>query len=239
MNNLSFEYSYKSSKKSKKISIKITRDNQVVVTAPKLTPKFVVTNFIKKQQNWIVKTIETNKQKAKTAPNFNSKKSVTIFDKKYYKHIEFSSKIKTGIYIQDNKIIYNPLTIPIIKTNADEVKWQNKFTKKLDTFLKKTASNYIIPRTHQLGKLMGQKFNKITLRQQKTRWGSCSSQQNLNFNWRLVHFKTSIIDYVIIHELSHLTHMNHSKKFWQLVQTYNPNYLQHRGWLKRNSFNLH
>ena len=77
-------------------------------------------------------------------------------------------------------------------------------------------------------------FNSITLREQKTRWGSCSSKGNLNFNWRLVHYRPEIIDYVIIHELAHRTHMNHSAKFWQLVEKYDPEYRKHRGFLKRH-----
>ena len=81
-------------------------------------------------------------------------------------------------------------------------------------------------------------YNKITLRRQKTRWGSCSSKKNLNFNWQLVYFEPKIIDYVIIHELAHLTHMNHSKNFWQLVEKYDPEYKKHVGWLKRNGLNL-
>jgi predicted metal-dependent hydrolase len=103
----------------------------------------------------------------------------------------------------------------------------------LDRFLKNTAEKYIIPRTHQLAGFMGLNFKKITLRQQKTRWGSCSSDKNLNFNWRLVHHPIEVIDYVIIHELAHLKHLDHSKNFWQFVNEFDPSFKRHRNYLKR------
>ncbi len=85
---------------------------------------------------------------------------------------------------------------------------------------------------------MNTSINKITLRQQKTRWGSCSSAGNLNFNWRLVHYPPEVIDYVIIHELAHRTHMDHSSSFWQLVARYDPDHLKHRNWLKKHGVSV-
>ncbi|WP_187648529.1 M48 metallopeptidase family protein [Nitrosophilus labii] len=68
------------------------------------------------------------------------------------------------------------------------------------------------------------------------RWGSCSSKKNLNFSYRLIMAPKDVIDYVIIHELSHLTYMNHSKYFWTLVSKRCPNYIEYEKWLKDNSF---
>jgi len=85
---------------------------------------------------------------------------------------------------------------------------------------------------------MNTTYQNVTLKEQKTRWGSCSSKGNLNFNWRLVHFEPPIIDYVIVHELAHRTHMNHSADFWSLVATFDPEYRIKKGWLKRNGLSL-
>ena len=103
----------------------------------------------------------------------------------------------------------------------------------LDKFLKNTASYYLVPRLHQLAKKMKISFKKVTLRAQTTRWGSCSSAGNLNFNWKLVHFPPAVIDYVIVHELAHRKHMDHSADFWQFVEQFLPDYRLQRGWLKR------
>ncbi|WMC92889.1 M48 family metallopeptidase [Kineothrix sp. MB12-C1] len=73
---------------------------------------------------------------------------------------------------------------------------------------------------------------KITIRDQKTRWGSCSSKGSLSFNWRLMLAPPGILDYVIVHELCHLIHMNHSQEFWKCVGDILPDYKERRKWLK-------
>ena len=77
-------------------------------------------------------------------------------------------------------------------------------------------------------------YGKVTIRDQKTRWGSCSSRGNLNFNWRLLLMPEAIMDYVIVHELAHRREMNHSAAFWQVVETYMPDYRDRLQWLKEN-----
>lgn len=75
---------------------------------------------------------------------------------------------------------------------------------------------------------------KIFIKNQKTRWGSCSTKGNINLNWLLVMTPLEIIDYVIVHELSHLKVMNHSQEFWTLVESILPDYKERRKWLKEN-----
>lgn len=85
---------------------------------------------------------------------------------------------------------------------------------------------------------MGVKFNHITVREQKTRWGSCSSDCNLNFNWKLILAPSEVLDYVVVHELCHLKEMNHSKAFWEEVKAVLPDYEMRRRWLKENGWKL-
>lgn len=81
---------------------------------------------------------------------------------------------------------------------------------------------------------MGLAFGRVAIRDQKSRWGSCSSKGNLNFNWRLVFAPLPVLDYVVIHELAHLREMNHSRRFWTLVESFSPDYKDHRRWLYDN-----
>jgi predicted metal-dependent hydrolase len=81
-------------------------------------------------------------------------------------------------------------------------------------------------------------INQVFIKGQRTRWGSCSSVGNLNFNWRLAMAPTEVIEYVVIHELCHRVEMNHSKEFWRLVQAKCPDFKKHKSWLKRNQFRL-
>ena len=84
----------------------------------------------------------------------------------------------------------------------------------------------------------GGNYTSITIRDQKTRWGSCSGRGTLSFNWRLILAPPEILDYVVVHELCHLTHMNHSKEFWSLVGSVIPDYKIRRKWLKENGHTL-
>lgn len=78
-------------------------------------------------------------------------------------------------------------------------------------------------------------YNEVKLKNQKTRWGSCSSQNNLNINWRIIMAPKKIIEYIVIHELIHLEENNHTKKFWSKVATILPDYKKRAKWLDENS----
>ncbi len=77
-------------------------------------------------------------------------------------------------------------------------------------------------------------YKGISIKDTVTRWGSCSTKKNFNFNWRLVMAPPNVLNYVVIHEIAHLTFMNHSKDFWSLVQQRFPNYIEAKNWLKTN-----
>ena len=80
--------------------------------------------------------------------------------------------------------------------------------------------------------------SKIIIKDQKSRWGSCNSKKEVRLNWRLILMPYDVMDYIIIHELCHLKHMNHSKDFWNLVESYNNNYKKSEKWLKENGINI-
>lgn len=84
------------------------------------------------------------------------------------------------------------------------------------------AKDYIVRHTNELAKRYGFIFNKIYIRNQKTRWGSCSAKKNLSFNWRLILLPEELAEYIIYHELVHLKHPNHSIRFWQELKKYCP-----------------
>jgi predicted metal-dependent hydrolase len=84
------------------------------------------------------------------------------------------------------------------------------------------------------GERLGLTYKRITLKEMRTRWGSCSVKANLNFNWKLVLMPEPVIDYVVIHELMHLKEMNHGKKYWALVEKECPDWRERRKWLTKN-----
>ena len=108
----------------------------------------------------------------------------------------------------------------------------------LENRYKEAARSYIPKRVAYYQSMTGGIYHRITIRDQKTRWGSCSSKGTLSFNWRLMLAPPAILDYVVVHELCHLTHMNHSAAFWQAVETVCPDYRNARKWLKEHGNEL-
>ena len=100
------------------------------------------------------------------------------------------------------------------------------------------ALNYIPERVKHFAAAADVAYNKITISNQKTRWGSCSSKGNLNFNCLLMLTPPEVIDYVVVHELCHRKEMNHSKKFWNEVRKILPEYEKSKQWLKDNGSSI-
>ncbi len=102
------------------------------------------------------------------------------------------------------------------------------------TWYKKQASKYIKDRVVVLSSLHKCVYNKIYIRDTKSKWGSCSTAMNLSFNWRLILTPPEIIDYIIIHELCHTKVLKHTNAFWLRVHSMCPDYLGHSAWLQEN-----
>ena len=104
--------------------------------------------------------------------------------------------------------------------------------------LARQAAEDLPKRVARLAPLVGVTYGRITIRSQKTRWGSCSVKGNLNFNCLLSLCPEAVRDYVVIHELCHRLELNHSQRFWAQVQRVCPDYARHRKWLKENGSGL-
>jgi len=120
---------------------------------------------------------------------------------------------------------------------AEENKKQKKVPALTNADIEKLcqkALSVIPDKVKYYAEIMGVTYGRITIRNQKTRWGSCSSKGNLNFNCLLMLMPDKVLDYVVVHELCHLKQMNHSKKFWKEVERYMPDYPNYKKWLNEN-----
>lgn len=122
------------------------------------------------------------------------------------------------------------------ESNAEQTEALTDAEEKL---YRQQARNVFEQKTAYYARIMGVSYGRIAIRDQKTRWGSCSSDGNLNFNWRLIMAPAGVLDYVVVHELAHRKEMNHSKAFWSVVEETMPDYRKYRNWLEDNGRVLH
>jgi predicted metal-dependent hydrolase len=104
----------------------------------------------------------------------------------------------------------------------------------LEKWYRKEAANLIREKADKISTHMGLSYHRTVIKGMRSRWGSCSVKGNLNFNWKLILLPETVIDYVIIHELTHLKEMNHGRKFWELVAKECPEWRERRKWLTKN-----
>ena len=119
------------------------------------------------------------------------------------------------------------------KSNADQASRISISEEEIKQ-LTELAKEVIPQRVAFFAAQMGVNYGRITIRNQKTRWGSCSQEGNLNFNCRLMKMPPEVLDYVVVHELCHRKQMNHSRAFWEEVEKVLPDYRVTRQWLKQN-----
>lgn len=115
---------------------------------------------------------------------------------------------------------------------------QSSVKRALESFYRSLAREEFTERADRFAPRMGVEYGGIEVRNQKTKWGSCSSTGTLGLNWRLMLAPPRIVDYVVVHELAHLREMNHGEAFWGIVGEFDPEWEQHREWLREHSAEL-
>lgn len=111
--------------------------------------------------------------------------------------------------------------------------------KRAEAFLKLAARERLAEASDKYAAQLGRPYGKLTLRDTRSRWGSCSSNGNLSYSWRLIMAPEAVLDYVAAHEVAHLQEMNHAPAFWAVVARLCPDYAQHRAWLHQHGATLH
>ena len=111
-------------------------------------------------------------------------------------------------------------------------------TAAIERWLRRSAREQIGPRLDQAAAQLGASYVRLRIANQRTRWGSCSASGTMSFNWRLLLAPDAVLDYVIWHEACHLRHLDHSPRFWTLLEHHRPGYRQPQEWLRRNGATL-
>ena len=178
----------------KTLALTIDEKGDLIVHAPKTMALFEIFNFIEKKSDWIENKINTVKG--------TLDKNQKIIS---YEEIFFLGLTKNCICIES------------CKTKA-------KRERAIKEWYQNNTESVLIPRIQNMLALMKRRCKSIKIINSKAKWGMCDSKQNLYFNWKLLMLSQELIDYVIIHEIAHLTELNHSKKFWSIIGEVIPNY---------------
>src|SRR6056300_1637793 len=213
-------------KRKKTISILI-KDGNVEVRATFNLNQNEIDAFILKKERWIKNKILLQKSiKQLPEKKFINGEVFKLLGKDLKLKINISGEKKT--YLKNDYICLD------LKNNSENNK--EKIKKKLKLFYRSLSERILKERTLIESKKMNLKVKAIKVRSYKNRWGSCSSNGDISYNWKLIMAPEKIIDYVIIHELCHLIHFNHSRDYWEEVSKKIINYKECREWLKSNQY---
>ncbi|MDW8802230.1 SprT family zinc-dependent metalloprotease [Clostridium sp. A1-XYC3] len=219
-------------RKRKTIGIKITEEGEIVVISPLNIDKKVIDAVVKSKEKWIKGKLTEINEARLTHKSIEFKSGEEL--------LYLGENIALEIFqanIMDSSILISDKLMKVFIGSNQRSKGEN-IRDLVINFYKKEARRIFLERTIAYKDIIGVYPKRITVKDQKTVWGSCSSKGNLNYNYRLLMAPIEIIDYVVVHELCHLRHMNHSKQYWGVVQSVLPDYEERRQWLKVNGNKL-
>ncbi len=209
-----FEYSIQYNVRSKRIKLKVSNLGEVQVISPPGVSRGEIHRFVEKNTAWVHKTVEKLKDSRLSDPDLGLKPPKKIIlqalSKSYSLHYLPVSDRLTVIENESSLSVH--ASTDIEQTNL------------LRIWLQKKAKQHLVPWLDDASFKHKIRYNKVSIRGQKTRWGSCSSKKNINLNRNLLFVRSALVDYLMAHELSHIIHPNHSNKFWQQVGECEPNY---------------
>lgn len=200
----------------KTIALVIDSEGGLIVRAPNDISEREIDDFISRKKRWILE----------------KQQQVSAFGEKHTPVV-----VATG-----DSILYVGNTYTIIQEAVKEISISGTTLSvpegygidKVICWLRNEARTVIQERVDRYASIMGVSYTSVKMSDAKARWGSCSTKNKLNFAWRLIMCPVSVIDYVVVHELSHIDYKNHSQAFWARVKTVLPNYKEQQDWLKIN-----
>jgi predicted metal-dependent hydrolase len=223
-------------RKRKTVGITISPEKKIQVAAPKWVTNNQIQDIIKEKSSWIFNKLLFLEQ---TGSEYVQRQFITG-ESYLYIGETFVLEILENNAIKSGTVIFNEGKLFIYVhsgMSADNMALLVK--KSLTAWYRAQALIYINERILIYSKVMNLKPSKTTIKEQKKRWGSCTSDNKLNMNWKLIMAPTPIIDYVVVHELAHIKIKDHSQTFWRYVETIIPEYKTHRKWLKTNGHILY
>lgn len=215
------------------VSIYLRPDKPIRVVASLSTSLQKIESFLNDKKSWILKHQNKFAQEAVQHPQ----KKILQSEKFPFLGAELELRflvtpLKKAFFSRTEKSLN--LHLPLAKWNQLTDEELALFISDLKFYYKKEAQAFISERIQVWSETMNLHPKLLKFRNPKTRWGSCNSKGVISINWRLIAAPVDVIDYILVHEISHLKHMNHSQNFWNLVEEYFPEYRKAEKWLDQN-----
>jgi predicted metal-dependent hydrolase len=207
--------------KRKTLSLSINENAELIIRAPKRLSIEKIQDFINEKENWINRKKRLIENQIKDVTSNHNK--LLYLGNLFPINVEQNASKElffTGEEFIANSIEPDSLSLSIKKW------YKNKF------------KEIALPRVAYFANKHNLMVNQVRIKNQKTMWGSCSSKNNINLNYLLLMAPMGVIDYVIVHELVHTIHRNHSTDFWDSVESIMPEFQEHKRWLKKNGYKL-
>ena len=215
------------SKKRKTVSIQVNPHGIKVRSSYWLT-KYEIKQFLLKNELWIKKKVNEQKSKVKTKLDLIDNQEMLLGGKRFI--LKVNSDIIPKPKIENNHLY--------LSNHPDIVKSFGTPRKQIQIIVKEYAYNLLLEKTKSFSLIMSVNPISIKIKDYRSRWGSCSFKGDISYNWKIIFAPIEVIEYLIIHELSHLIFFNHAKEFWLKVEEFQPNFKNYRKWLKNNSYKL-
>lgn len=217
----------KRTSRSKTASLKV-EEGEVIIVVPKALPLERIEKIVNDKHDWIIDKIAQHR-----AASPASSKQYVSGEAFPYLGRNYRLKVLTGDY-QPLKLVNGRLQLTLRESAI-----QNYFTRgALIRWYKRNAKRKFDEKAKRYAKIVGVKPRTTSIKPFKSRWGSCSAEGDVDFNWVVVMAPNRIVDYIVVHELCHLLHHDHSPKFWKEVERVMPDYKESKEWLKVNGHKL-
>jgi predicted metal-dependent hydrolase len=227
------EYKVKRSKR-KTIGIKISPQEGVILAVPIRCTDATIQHVLNKKASWIIKKknmLQDRSNMLKDREFINGEKLKLLGDDIDFNIIRGDFQKCSARFDTKGFTIY-------INNLATAEEQKDAIKTSLNKLYREIAKKLFLDRTNYYSQILKLYPERIVIKEQKTVWGSCSSKNNINYNWRVIMAPITIVDYIVVHELCHLKYANHSKEYWQLVENIIPEYRIYRDWLKENGMKL-
>lgn len=213
------------------VKLSVARDGSLKVAAPLKASLKLIQEFVLANADWIEAQQVKAMQRAANSPakRFVPGETFRLFGVErelVFETIEMKSRPRIEL-VENYLVAYVPRERALDETLASET-----VRSIIAKFYDRQARLHLPERVEFFSRAMQVKPSGLSFRCQKTRWGSCSSLGHISLNWKIVFAPETVIDYLVVHELAHLVHANHSSEFWALVKKHDPEYLAHRRWLR-------